>query len=644
MVKTIIVFFVFASATALGQRKGISEMLREVAHAKDDTSAVNLYLALGERYVPVDLDSAMYYNSLGQKLIEKIDARDHLHKCYHTFVKIYHGKREFNTALEYCLKGINVAKENKNRFHEATSYRALFNIYHNLNMNDSAVKYAVYSMKLTTEIRDTANIATNYGNLCWLYKDLLQYDKAVEYGLQGIKSGEQYADTIGLLISLNNTALCYLEQNDHKKSVELFQRQYELGKLANRPRSIRNALVNLGLGYFHMGNAAELDRIASLLNEYNKNNPPGNSDYECLQCINNSYNYILQKKFERAEEQLFECLKIAKAGPLANELLTIYITLSKVKFARHDFAGGNFYEAKWDSLDQLQFYDELSEYEAELDTKYETEKKSARIALQDEQLRQKSIVNYLLAAAGFSVLTISLLAYRTYSQKQKLQQQRISELETEKQLMATEAVLKGEEKERSRLAKDLHDGLGGMLSGIKYSFNSMKENLIMTPENQRAFERSMDMLDSSIKEMRRVAHNMMPESLVKFGLDTALKDFCHDINQSGALKVNYQSIGLSDMQLDQTTAITVYRIVQELINNTMKHAAAKSAIVQVSVSGKQLSVTVEDDGKGFDTAIIKRAEGIGWSNIQHRVDFLKGRLDVDSQPGKGTSVQIEFDI
>ena len=116
----------------------------------------------------------------------------------------------------------------------------------------------------------------------------------------------------------------------------------------------------------------------------------------------------------------------------------------------------------------------------------------------------------------------------------------------------------------------------------------MKGNLIMTPENAQAFERSMDMLDSSIKEMRRVAHNMMPEALVKFGLDTALKDFCNDINQSGALKINYQSIGLENGGIEQTIAITIYRIVQELINNTMKHAAATTAIVQVTKSNNRL--------------------------------------------------------
>ena len=170
----------------------------------------------------------------------------------------------------------------------------------------------------------------------------------------------------------------------------------------------------------------------------------------------------------------------------------------------------------------------------------------------------------------------------------------------------------------------------------------MKGNLILTPENAQAFERSMDMLDSSIKEMRRVAHNMMPEALVKFGLDTALRDFCNDINQSGALQVSYQSIGLESVQFEQTTAITIYRIVQELVNNTMKHAAASTAIVQVSKTEDEISITVEDDGKGFDPVILQGAKGIGWSNIQGRIEYLKGKLDIRSAPGKGTSVHIEI--
>ncbi|MGF2413688.1 sensor histidine kinase [Ferruginibacter sp.] len=172
----------------------------------------------------------------------------------------------------------------------------------------------------------------------------------------------------------------------------------------------------------------------------------------------------------------------------------------------------------------------------------------------------------------------------------------------------------------------------------------MKGNLVMTESNVQAFERSMDMLDSSIKEMRRVAHNMMPEALVKFGLDTALKDFCNDVNNMGALQVSYQSIGLHDVAIPQITAITIYRIVQELTHNIIKHAAAKSAVVQVTNDGNKIAITVEDDGKGFDTAILNQSKGMGWGNIKSRVDFLKGILDVQSENGKGTSVHIEINI
>jgi signal transduction histidine kinase len=137
---------------------------------------------------------------------------------------------------------------------------------------------------------------------------------------------------------------------------------------------------------------------------------------------------------------------------------------------------------------------------------------------------------------------------------------------------------------------------------------------------------------------------MMPEALVKFGLDTALKDFCNDITNSGALQVSYHSIGLENIVIEQTTAITIYRVVQELINNSIKHAAARSAIVQLTKEHNQLSITVEDDGKGFDTNLLNLSKGIGWSNIQNRVEFLKGKLDVNSQPDKGTSVLIELTV
>jgi signal transduction histidine kinase len=631
--------------TVLSQVTINADSLRNaIQKSKDDTSKVGGLLKLEKYYFDSDPDSALYFNQQCEKLIDKLNANTYRHACYYEMVRLYHAKNEYRTALDYCLKGIAVDKQTGDRFQQAVLYRALFNLYHNLNVNDSAVKYGVYAQQLTEEIGDTTNIAVNYGNLCWLYNDLRQLGKAIDYGMKGIAAGKKYNDTKGLLICMNNTAQCYMAQSDYPKATDMFKQQIAVAKKVNRIISIRKALINLGSIYFEIGNKMALDSTARELNALNSEGMGTNRKDICYHYIVNGYNLIYQQKFTEAETQFQAALAIALKDSFTSVLLDIYGSLSRLKYAQHDFVAGNSYDAKWDEVDEAQHEQELAEYGLDLDVKYRTEKKEAQLKLQQSQIRQKQFLNYLLGSIAVTVLLISLLGYRSYRQKQKIQQHRIAELETQQQLTATEAVLKGEEQERTRLAKDLHDGLGGMLSGIKYSFNTMKGNLVMTPENTQAFERSMDMLDSSIKEMRRVAHNMMPEALVKFGLETALKDFCSEINQSGALAINYQSYGLEGVQIEQTISITIYRIVQELINNTMKHAAAKTAIVQVTKSNDRLTVTVEDDGKGFDPGILTQAKGIGWTNIESRINFLKGKLDIDTQEGKGTSVLIELNI
>ena len=643
MCKYFIILILFSFTSVCGWSNNLDSLLRSLEFAKEDTNKVNLLYNIERKYFSLDIDSALYYNTKCEELILKIDAQEFKHRCFHEFVRIYHAKKDFKKALEYCLKSIKVAKENSNKFQEAISYRAIFNIYLNLNMNDSAVKYAIHSINLTTEIRDTSNLATNYGNLCWLYMDLNQYDKALEYGQKGVKAGEQYLDTVGLLIAINNLALCNIRMNKNEQAIELLKRQYEIGRRVNRERSVRNALINLAYAYYSAGDMEGLEKSTALLNDYN--NDADVDDYnKCMQYISNAYNYIYQKKFQLAENQLLEGLKIAKTDSLIDPLLTIYVTLSKVKFAQHEFVAGNYYEEKWDSLDQAEKDNKLSEYEAELKTKYETEKKDNQLKLQHAEIAKRKGFNHAITVITIFILIIFLLVYRNFKQKQKLQEQRILQLEAEKQLSATEAVLKGEEQERTRLAKDLHDGLGGMLSGIKFSLNTMKENLIMTPDNAQAFERSIDMLDSSIQEMRRVAHNLMPETLLKYGLDTALKDFCSYIHGSGVLKVNYQSFGLENIQMQESVSVSVYRIIQELVNNILKHANARFALVQLTFSGETLLIDVEDDGKGFDLKVLEKQKGIGWKNIYSRLEYLNGKLDLQSEQGKGASIHIEIKI
>ncbi|MDZ7615318.1 MAG: hypothetical protein U5K51_17675 [Flavobacteriaceae bacterium] len=458
----------FSATLAFCQTKSLEDLLKDLEKAKEDTTKVSLLIDIERKYFSRDLDSALYYNTLCEELIIKIKAEDYKHRCYHDFVKIYHAKTDYKKALEYCLKSIKVAKHNRNRFQEATSYRAIFNIYHNLKMNDSAVKYAVQSINLTTEIGDTSNVATNYGNLAWLYMDLNQYNKAVDYGLKGIEAGEHYKDTIGLLISLNNLALCYLDMHNNIKAIELFKRQYKIGKQINRPRSIRNSLINLALAYYSNGSILELEQTTTLLNNYNNDDPNLDNKNRSYQYLTNAYNFIYQKEFQQAEKQLLAAMDLAKTDSLTDPLFPIFITMSKVKFSKHDFVAGNDYEEKWDSLYNLNTEQQLSEYAAELEIKYEVEKKESVIQhletqkeIQRLSLQKKNSFIIFLISGISALFIISFLTYRNIRHKQKIQQQRITELETLQQLTATEAVLKGEEQERTRIAKDLHDGLGG---------------------------------------------------------------------------------------------------------------------------------------------------------------------------------------
>lgn len=310
-----------------------------------------------------------------------------------------------------------------------------------------------------------------------------------------------------------------------------------------------------------------------------------------------------------------------------------------------------------DSLKKEKVQRQMNETEA----RYQNEKKQKEIlqlqksnAIQTLSLQKKSTFNYFLIGSVAALLITGFLGYRNFRHRQQLakqqdelQQQRIRELEKDKQLIAVDSMLKGQEEERSRLAKDLHDGLGGLLSGVKFSLSNMKDNLVITADNMTVFERSLDMLDTSIKELRRVAHNMMPEILTKFGLDEAVKEYCNTVNATKLLAVKYQSLGMilpGPERLDNSTEIIVYRIVQELLNNILKHAAASETFIQLVRENNRLNIVVEDNGKGFDIALLENSNGVGWANIRSRVEYLKGQLDIHSEPGKGTLVNIEFNI
>ncbi len=631
--------------TTVTAQQNIDSLLSALKTAKEDSNKVLLLLSIGEQYERFAPETSKQYYQQSLQLSQKIGytTGEIKYASYYTAVLSMQGK--FDSSLILNKKSLELAKQLKDELIIAKTTFNTANSFHMISKDDSALYYYMQALPILDKLGNKRLLGIAYSNIQNIYTDLTQYQKAIEYGRKGLEIfNREVNDPLNESYCLSNLGIVYNYLKKYDTAEIYFNRALQISQSIGDKYTESAVLLNLADIHYRHG------RLEASKKNYDKAYVIAKEmDLTETQTIalKGMAMYSLENKNYRSARQFADsALLIAVKNDNRKQKLKLYNLLADISYASQDLKAAHEFEDREDALNDSINADNLQEISTEFETKYETEKKESQIQLQKAQLRQQSALNYFLIAGSIALLIISLLGYRNYKHRQKLQQVKIDELETEKLLTATEAVMKGEEQERSRLAKDLHDGLGGMLSGIKHSLSSMKENLIMTPDNAQAFERSIDMLDSSINEMRRVAHNMMPEMLLKYGLDTALKEFCNEINRSGAAKVNYQSIETNNAEINQTISVTIYRITQELVNNAIKHGKADEVLVQLHLHRQEqlLALTVEDNGIGFNVNSLSEATGMGWKNIQSRVDFIKGKLDIQSVPGNGTSVMIEINI
>jgi signal transduction histidine kinase len=272
---------------------------------------------------------------------------------------------------------------------------------------------------------------------------------------------------------------------------------------------------------------------------------------------------------------------------------------------------------------------------SDLSIKYDTEKKEMRITILE---KEKDFILWIGVACATILLLVIILLFVRYhlsKQKRKIAEQQLKHAKQEQELIATQAVLDGETGERSRLARDLHDGLGGMLSVVKLNLKDIKHSATMEPTEVERFSMALSMLDQSIGELRRVAHHIMPESLMRYGLKVSLEDFCHAISNA-----HFQYIG-EDSRLDNRLEVMIYRCAYELVNNATKHASATAINVQLMIDDGLISLTVQDNGVGFDPLTI--TSGMGLENIRARIAVYNGKMSIRSSPETGTEICIEIE-
>ena len=297
---------------------------------------------------------------------------------------------------------------------------------------------------------------------------------------------------------------------------------------------------------------------------------------------------------------------------------------------------------------------ETRNYTSYLEQQFESNKKEneiLRLQKSEQQksfeLRQRNIL--FLTAAGLLavIVVISILVYKNQLTKQKIakqnrlmQEERIQTLEKQQQVLSLQSMINGQETERTRIARDLHDGLGGIFSTVKMHYSTLQHDVPEVRANA-LYRKTFELINEASDELRKVAHNMMPEVLMKLGLVEALKDFCNNINAARLLQLSLQVYGM-EKRLSGSTEIMLYRIIQELVNNIMKHADATEAIIQFNRNGNQLTIVVEDNGRGFDTIEAEEKRTMGIAGVRNRVDYLNGKLTIDSRKDVGTTVMIDI--
>ncbi|WKZ67734.1 MAG: ATP-binding protein [Flavobacteriales bacterium] len=285
---------------------------------------------------------------------------------------------------------------------------------------------------------------------------------------------------------------------------------------------------------------------------------------------------------------------------------------------------------------------------------YDTEKKEHRIKEQEQAIalaaaedRRKAMQRNALIGTTGALLLVALLLYRAMRHRQRLaakqkelHDQQVDQLLSQQEIKSINAMLEGQEKERERMAKDLHDRLGSMLGGIKANLSALEDRVESMRQDQQ-YQKVTRLMEHAVGELRQISHDMAAATLSRFGLEKALKDLRDTLHINGRLQVELNTFGL-DQRLERGVEIAVYRIVQESVSNVLKHAKATELSIGVTRAPGRLSVVVSDNGVGFDTA--HAGSGMGLGNVRSRAAAIGATVQIDSTPGKGTTVSVECPV
>lgn len=552
------------------------------------------------------------------------------------FCELGEGKK----AVLVYKKCLNEAFKDKREDLLSHYYNEIGNLEADFGNNTLAFKNYQNALKFNTHNNPILN-AKIYKNIGALYLSWKKLNVALQYYLTAYNIAFKATDGKLIADCLNNMGTVYEQQKEYKKAEYAYNKALCYYKKLNINTNICIAHNNLAIlnkvtGKFTL--AAQHYKLAVEYASKTKN------DWLVAAIGNNLGNLLCEMgALKSGELYLNKALKLAEKIN-ANELVFEALeNLSTCAAKKNDYKlAFNYY--KQSALAKSEFINSENTKEViQLQTKFDVLNKEKKISLLNkENIIQKLTINKRNSLATFlGVFFLISIAFSVlFFNRNKIKQQYVLQQTIIKQQdISTKAIIEAEENERSRIASDLHDGVGQLFSTVKMNLSGMQDQLIFKEKyTQTNFEKTILLVDESCKEVRSISHQMMPNVLLKLGLVSAVRDFINKVDER-RLKINLDVAGLAE-RLSSNTETILYRVIQETVNNVIKHAQATVLDIQILKDNDGLAIMIEDNGKGFNTSQITNFEGIGFKNLNTRIKFLNGTIEIDSSIGNGTVISI----
>ncbi len=552
---------------------------------------------------------------------------------------IYLNTGSYDQAIAVYLLSLSLQTNERGKAHMYNNLGAAYSASGNYRQAISCFMQALRILEGMHDLQDM--LGSTYNNFASIFFDMGLYDKGILYLEKGEAIHRQTKNNKSLAMVLNNKGVMFSQNNRPDEGIRSLQEALVLSRTSGDKETEILVLNNLGDAYMKKN---EPDKALRNLREAIADMQETTNPYtKAPILISLAQAYFRQQHYKQAEDFLNKALRLN----IPKYTLEAHRQLSALYGKTGDYRQAWLHESFYSRLHDSLMDAEKTKGINQLETRYRTAQKDKEITAKQLLIAQQQIYlgrkNTWIWITSLSILLLGItiiLLYRNNRHKQYLQEEKIRVLMQEQEIKLLKAMMTGEEKERTRLGRELHDGVGGLLSAIKINISTMRIHNKMLAETEH-FRNVLELVDEATGELRKTAHNLMPEVLLKGGITEAVNNFCRHIPTEQIPEVQVQTYGRIP-RMDASFELAIYRIIQELVHNIVKHAHATQALVQLNWQEKLFSITIEDNGIGTTAEDIRKSNGIGLKNIQARVNALEGQMELEST-GSGTTVYIEFD-